>query len=107
MQLTLKYHLFSVSQYDPDSPFYISSLISLEAAGIKVVTALQHNLEYLKIELGLYDHSFFVQHVIEQWEVRGQPPRTWRSLLHIISQGMNLTGLSQQIEDYLQHGGKL
>ena len=55
---------------------------------------------------------------MEHWEARkdvlsGQkavkaiPPMTWRSLLHIMSQGMNLKELSQQIEDYFQHGGEL
>ena len=90
----------------------MSSLTRLEAGGIKIVTALHHNIDYLKTELDLHGR-LSVQDVIEKWEYRGRqavkncPPRTWRSLLRIISQGMNLTGLSQQIEDYLQHGGKL
>ena len=89
----------------------MSSLTRLEAAGVKVVTALRHNIDYLNTELGLYENS--VQCVIKQWEYRRRqavkdcPPKTWRSLLRILSQEMNLRELSQRIEDYLQHGGKL
>ena len=98
----------SVSPYDPDSRFNMSYLTRLEEAGIKVVTALSDNINCLETELGLcvgenVTNPF--KHMMELWEVRNKlPPMTWRALLNIISQGMNLRELSQQIEDYLQHG---
>ena len=78
----------------------------------------------MKTKLGLVHlyysvDNYSVQSVVKQWEVRkddvisGQkavkapPPMTWRSLLHILSQGMNLKELSQRIEDYFQHSGEL
>ena len=97
----------------------MSSLTRLEAAGIKVVTALRDNIKYLRRKLSLPAHQYSVdsvQSVVEQWEVIKDymfirqeipPPMTWRSLLHILSKGMNLKELSQQIEDYFQHGGEL
>ena len=98
--------VFPVSRCDPDSQFNMSSLTKLEAAGIKVVTALQDNIEYLGNKI--YHFGDSVENVTEQWEVRDterqNPPMTWRSLLNIISQGMNMRELSQQLEDYLQHG---
>ena len=66
----------AVSPYDPDSRFKISSLTRLEAAGIKVVTALEHNLESIE--------TF-----------------TWAELLEFISSELNLKELGQQIEAYL------
>ena len=89
----------------------MSSLTRLEAAGIEVVKALHRNMSKLEKTLGIYGNpdrnaSNLVLEVVEQWEDRGgYPPRTWRTLLDIISQGMNLRELGQQIEDYLQYGG--
>ena len=105
-----------MSPYDPDSQFTMSSLTKLEAAGIKVVTALQDNIDYLETKLlpaHLLGHLDSVQSVVEQWKdymlsgKEAPPPMTWRLLLHILSQGMNLKELSQKIEDYFQHGGEL
>ena len=101
-----------MSPYDPDSRFTMSSLARLEAAGIKVVSALQDNIKNLRNKI--LRSGVTVQSVIEEWsviewkvQVHGTeqcPPMTWRSLLDIISQGMNMRALSQQIEDHLQHG---
>ena len=101
-----------MSPYDPDSRFTMSSLTRLEEVGIKVVTALRDNIEYLKRKLGL-PAAYSISSMVEQWEddvlssQEAPPPMTWRSLLHILSQGMNLKELSQQIGDYFQHGGEL
>ena len=79
-----------MSPYDPDSRFTMSSLAKLEAAGIKVVTALQDNIDYLKTKLGLPAHLYTINSVVKQWEddvisgqeaVKATPPMTWMSLL--------------------------
>ena len=86
----------------------MGSLTRLEAAGIKVVTALQDNIDYLEKNIGLTASKGVtnpVEHVMEQWEGRKDPPpKTWKTLLKIISQVMDLKELSQQIEDYLLEG---
>ena len=93
--------------YDPDSQFNMSSLTRLEAAGIKVVTALQDNIDYLKTEIGLSTSQNVdsVQRVIEWWEEKRDncPPITWRTWLDILSKVMSLRELNQ-IEEYLQYG---
>ena len=106
-----------MTPYDPDSRFTMSSLTRLEAAGIKVVTALRDNIDYLKRKLGLLAaRPYSINSVVKKWEVsalsgqkavKAPPPMTWRSLLQILSQGMNLKDLSQQIEDFFQRGGEL
>ena len=82
--------------------FSISSLLRLEHAGVKVVTALQDNIAQLQSELwpeGINQEGLSkrecLELVIERWE-----PRTWASLFETIAK-MNLTGLDQQIEDCL------
>ena len=100
-------YVFPVSPYDPDSRFYMSSLASLETAGIKVVTALRDNIDRLEKTLGLHaiKEKNPVEYVMELWECEpNDPPKTWKTLLKIISQVMDLRELCQQIEDYLLEG---
>ena len=97
-----------MTPYDSNSQFYISSLARLEAAGIKVVSALRDNFDCLKKTLGLTaskDVAETVEHVMELWEgKKDSVPMTWRKLLQIVSQVMDLKELSQQIENYLLEG---
>ena len=103
-----------VSPYDPDSRFSMSHLTRLEAAEIKVVTALRDNIDSLKkcLKLGLtrsknVPYPPGLEHVMDMWAWESRedcPLMTWRSLLHIILQKLNLRELSQHVEYYLQYG---
>ena len=85
--------------------FNVSSLLRLEHAGVKVVTALLNNIVQLQTAVDIawqegvdwegLSKDVFLEMMIEHWE-----PRTWASLFKTIAI-MNLPGLDQQIEDCL------
>ena len=98
-----------MSPYDPDSLFSMSSLSRLEeGAGIKIVSSLakiptQQLLSTTGISLKAVTEGASIEVTVGQWESgNSQHPPTWRSLLAVLRK-LDLTDLSQQIEDYM-HG---
>ena len=103
----------TVSPYDPDSRFSMSSLSRLEhGAGIKVITSLAVYYTQLMSFAGiaLYNKNFIktktgsekvLEIVLKEWETgKSSRPPTWQSLLDILNE-LDLDDLSKQIEDYL------
>ena len=102
--------LVAVSPYDPDSLVSMSSLSRLEeGAGIKIVSSLveiptQQLLSTARIFLEAVTEGASIEVIVRQWIESGYSlrPPTWRSLLAVLRE-LDLTDLSQQIEDYM-HG---
>ena len=87
----------AVSPCDPDSRFSISSLARLEAAGIKVVTALEHHLKSIKT----FFHAGLKTVTTLELDLKSIKIFTWVELLEFIIGELNLKELGQQIEAYL------
>ena len=100
------FSLTAVSPYDPDSLFSMSSLSRLEeGAGIKIVSSLvQIPIQQLLSTTGIpLTENASIEVIVGQWESgNSQHLPTWRSLLAVLRE-LDLTELSQQIEDYM-HG---
>ena len=106
--------IFTVSPYDPDSRFTLTSLHKLEGVGISAVTTLKAIYPQLKLSAGIIldKHSqrrldsqvtnvecFNI--IVSEWESgNSRFPPTWRSLLSVLKQ-LHLEDLSQKIDNYL------
>ena len=83
-------------------------------AGIDIVTPLAKNYERLRLaarvtlsktqqkKIEECENDFeCLAIILDQWKIdQGSHPQTWSSLLYIL-QGLNLSELSQHIQDYL------
>ena len=107
--------LVAVPVYSPDMQFGMSSLSRLEGMGIHIISPLAQNssevVSIAHIPDALADgltEIASVELIVGQWGSGNEQslPRTWKSLLHILNQ-LKLSGLAQEIQDYMDGEEKL
>ncbi len=96
------------TQYDPDTPFTMSSLSKLEGAGMNIATLLSRNISRLAScvldenvnQQLMQRHNKPLERIINLWKSgRSNRSATWRTLLETLLE-LNLVELSLQIEEY-------